>query len=163
MSTFVSVGNATQPFHRLLNAVCELSPQFPQPVMVQYGAAQDFACPHCQCVAFMDMEAFKQQVGKADLLIFHAGAGSVIHAVRAGKVPVLMPRRVELGEHVDNHQVEFARELAATNKVVVCEDASQLAKAVTEALERQRQQQGSPSEPALIGLVRAVLRRYRGI
>ena len=31
MSTFVSVGNATQPFTRLLDAVCALAGQLPQP------------------------------------------------------------------------------------------------------------------------------------
>ena len=134
MSTFVSVGNATQPFSRLLDEVCKLAQELPQPVFVQYGAVQDFSCSHCHAVAFMDMQAFEQQVAKAELLILHAGAGSVIHAVRAGKVPVVMPRRAHLGEHVDDHQLEFARELTTAGKVVMCEDASELADAVSEAL-----------------------------
>lgn len=158
LSTFVSVGNATQPFHRLLDAVCELVHQLPQPVFVQYGSAQDFiCCPSCHAVAFMEMQAFERQVAEAELLILHAGAGSVIHAVRAGKVPVVMPRRAHLGEHVDDHQLEFARELAAAGKVVMCEDVSELADAVAEALERQRKNPNTTGEPALVGMVRAVL------
>lgn len=158
MSTFVSVGNATQPFRRLLDAVCELAPNLPQPVFVQQGAAQDFSCPHCGGIAFMDMQAFEQQVAAAELLILHAGAGSVIHAVRAGKVPVVMPRRGRSGEHVDDHQLEFARELAATGKVVVAYDAATLAQAVAEALQRQRAAGGVVAgESPLVGMVRKLI------
>lgn len=157
VSTFVSVGNATQPFNRLLAAVCELAASLPQPVFVQYGAAQDFHCQGCETAAFVDMPVFEQRVAAAELLILHAGAGSVIHAVRAGKVPVVMPRRARLGEHVDDHQLEFARELATTGKVVLCEEAGDLAKAAMQALARQRQLQSTHSEPALLGMVRAVL------
>jgi hypothetical protein len=36
MSTFVSVGNATQSFSRLLDAVIDIAPTLPQPVIFQY-------------------------------------------------------------------------------------------------------------------------------
>lgn len=160
MSSFVSVGNATQPFARLLEAVCELAPQLPQPVFVQFGAIQSFTCPACTGVAFVEMDEFEQRVSEAELLILHAGAGSVIHAVRAGKTPVVMPRRTSLGEHVDDHQLEFARELEKTGKVLVAHDAVTLGQAVAEALKRQRVSGGAASEePPLVGMVRAVLHR----
>lgn len=161
MSTFVAVGNATQPFRRLLDAVCELAPHLPQPVVVQHGAAQDFACPHCQGVAFMDMQAFERQVAEADMLILHAGAGSLIHAIQAGKIPVVMPRRASHGEHVDDHQVEFARVLEKAGKVVVANDASTLEQAIVLALERQRLLQVSESvEPPLVGMVQKLIVQY---
>lgn len=162
VSTFVSVGNATQPFRRLLDAVCQLARQLPQPVFVQHGAAQDFGCPNCGGVAFMDMQAFEQQIAAAELLILHAGAGSVIHAVRAGRVPVVMPRRGSLGEHVDDHQLEFARELAATGKVVIAYDADSLWQAIAEALKRQRAMASGvvAGEPPLVGLVRKLIVEY---
>lgn len=158
VSTFVSVGNATQPFMRLLEAVCELAPQMPQPVFVQFGAAQSFACPDCTGVAFMEMGEFAQRVNSADLLILHAGAGSVIHAVRAGKTPVIMPRRSSLGEHVDDHQVEFARELEKTGKVFVAHDAATLAQATVAALQHQMLRDAAASgESPLVGMVRLAL------
>lgn len=160
MSTFVSVGNATQPFTRLLEAVCELASQLPQPVLVQFGAAQAFACPGCTGVAFMEMGEFAQRVSEAELLILHAGAGSVIHAVRAGKTPVIMPRRADLGEHVDDHQLEFARELEKTGKVAVAHDTATLAQAAAVALQRQRMRDtAGPAEPPLVEMVRQALSR----
>lgn len=160
MSTFVSVGNATQPFVRLLDAVCELAPQLPQPVLVQFGAAQAFACPGCTGVAFMEMGAFAQRVSEAELLILHAGAGSVIHAVRAGKTPVVVPRRASLGEHVDDHQLEFAHELEKIGKVLVAHDTATLVQAAAAALQRQRlRDTAGAGEPPLVGIVRHALSR----
>jgi UDP-N-acetylglucosamine transferase subunit ALG13 len=49
---------------------------------------------------------------RADVVVSHAGTGSSIAALRAGKVPVLVPRRAARGEHVDDHQEEIALELA---------------------------------------------------
>jgi UDP-N-acetylglucosamine transferase subunit ALG13 len=164
VSTFVSVGNATQPFPRLLDAVCDLARHLPQPVFVQYGAAETFACPACTGAGFLDMDEFAHRVAGSDVLILHAGAGSVIHAVRAGKVPVVVPRRAQFGEHVDDHQVEFARELARMGKIVVCEDTKNLASAVNEALGRQQSRLDEAIEPALVGMVREVISRHaRGL
>lgn len=160
VSTFVSVGNATQPFTRLLEAVCELAPQLPQPVFVQFGAAHAFACPSCTGVAFLEMGEFEQRVSAAELLILHAGAGSVIHAVRAGKTPVIMPRRASLGELVDDHQLEFAHELEKTGKVIVAHDVAALAQAAVSALQRQRLSgKAVDGEPPLVGMVRHALAR----
>lgn len=147
MSTFVSLGNAHQPFRRLLDEVARIAPQLPQPVLVQYGHTV-FDSPACQTTAFMDMEVFVQHVQQAELLILHAGAGSVIHAVQAGKVPVVMPRRVALGEHVNDHQLQFARMLAENKKIVLAEDPSSLLVAAQEALRRQRSGTAESAVPA---------------
>lgn len=47
----------------------------------------------------------------ADLVVAHAGAGSSLASLRAGKCPLLVPRRAAFGEHVDDHQAEIAAEL----------------------------------------------------
>lgn len=47
----------------------------------------------------------------ADVVVAHAGIGSALGALNAGRCPVLVPRRAERGEHVDDHQVQIAREL----------------------------------------------------
>jgi len=83
-----------------------------------------------------------------------------MHAVRAGKVPVIMPRRAHFGEHVDDHQLEFARELEAAGKVVMCETAIKLADSVVKALDRQRYEFRTSREPALVEVVRKLLHDY---
>ena len=158
MSTFVSVGNSTDPFPRLLSAVCEVANQLPMPVFVQYGAAQVFSCPSCTGVAFLEMGEFEQRINEADLLILHAGAGSVINAIRAGKIPVVMPRRAGFGELVDDHQMEFARELEKVGKVSVAHDAASLMHAVELAMQRQKLATDKViNDSPLVAMVRNIL------
>jgi len=133
----VSLGNATQPFPRLLAAVAQCHALLPRPLLVQHGATAPAGLSgllDTNLQAFLPMAAFEAQVAAASLLILHAGAGSVLHAVRAGKTPILMPRRQHLHEHVDDHQLEFARTLAASGHVILAETADDLPPAIARAL-----------------------------
>ena len=160
MSTFVSVGNATQPFCRLLEAVARLTSVLPLPVVVQHGVAPFYA-QDCRAVPFVGMEEFESLVVKAELLIMHAGAGSVMHALRSGKVPVVMPRRARYDEHVDDHQMEFAQALAETGRIVVAENQEQLADAVRRALSLQCGLNNLVKPPsAIVRLVNETLAGY---
>ena len=48
MSTFVTIGNGTQSFHRLLEAVREVIDDLPQPVVIQTGRTP-FVCDRARC------------------------------------------------------------------------------------------------------------------
>lgn len=160
MSTFVSVGNANQPFYRLLDAVCNISEFLPQPVFIQYGAAKDYICPECNCVSFINMFEFQKHIKNSELLIMHAGAGSVINAIQHGKIPVVIPRRQELGEHVDDHQVEFSHVLSETGKVLVVDDMNKLLESCKLSMAGQANADKTPfKEPKLIDMLRDVLDR----
>jgi UDP-N-acetylglucosamine transferase subunit ALG13 len=56
-------------------------------------------------------------------VVAHAGTGSALAALEAGKCAILVPRERAHGEHVDDHQVEMARELAGRSLVVAREAA----------------------------------------
>jgi len=159
MTTFVTVGNATQPFSRLIDAIGRIAGGLPQPVVVQHGSTP-VRFDGTVARRFIDMLEFEELVARAHVLIMHAGAGSVIHAVRAGKVPVIMPRRVERGEHVDNHQVEFAVALASTGKVVVALEVDELEEAVRRAIARQSGFQRWEPSSLLVALVQERLQKY---
>ena len=45
-------------------------------------------------------------------MIAHAGTGSALAVLEAGKAPVLVPRERLHGEHVDDHQRQIGEELA---------------------------------------------------
>jgi UDP-N-acetylglucosamine--N-acetylmuramyl-(pentapeptide) pyrophosphoryl-undecaprenol N-acetylglucosamine transferase len=66
-------------------------------------------------------EAMREAIEWADVVIAHAGCGSAITALEAGKMPLLVPRRKAHSENVDDHQVLLARELAARGLAVVRE------------------------------------------
>jgi len=164
VSTFVSVGNAKQPFRRLLDAVTQLADVLPSPVLVQHGHTP-FISPRCKAVAFLGMEEFEASVRGAELVILHAGAGSIIHALQAGKLPVVVPRLAEYGEHVNNHQMDLARALVGTGRVVVALNLDELLNSIREALSRQRdhiQERAATAatEPGMVGLIRQALAEF---
>jgi UDP-N-acetylglucosamine transferase subunit ALG13 len=51
-------------------------------------------------------------IREADVLVAHAGVGTALAALEVGKCPVLVPRRLAHGEHVDDHQIQIAGELS---------------------------------------------------
>jgi len=150
--TFVSIGNAKQVFPRLLNEVAMIASRLPQPVIVQHGHTP-FECSVCKAKAFMKMEEFAEHVRDASLLIMHAGAGSIINAIESGKVPVVMPRRVSLGEHINDHQVEFAEALAKAGRVIMAE-TGELKGAVAKALSVKGDEKLRDRNSAMLSLVR---------
>ena len=159
MSTFVSIGNAAQPFRRLLDGVTAIARDLPQPVFVQSGNTP-FHAEGCESVPFLDMSEFQSRIERSMLLIMHAGAGSLITAVRAGKLPVVMARCVRYGEHVDDHQVELARELDRAGRIVVANEPAELLSAAREALTRQEGARWAAAAPAMIGMIADVLHSY---
>lgn len=152
MSTFITLGNAHQSFARLLNAVAPLLSSLPQPVVIQYGYTQ-FQSEQAESFAFVEAERFALEVARAEVLIMHAGAGSVIHALGAGKVPIVAPRLAVYGEHVNNHQLEFARELAKMERIVLLEDMTRLQEAVADARAKQLKGRDKHVEPKLVRLI----------
>lgn len=127
---FVTVGTQL-PFDRLTAAVDLWAVQNPaQKVLAQTGAGRaDFA--HIACQPTLDQTAFAAAMEAADVVVAHAGMGSILMAAEAGKPIIIMPRRADLGEHRNDHQSDTAVEMAALSNVTVVEDAAALAKALT--------------------------------
>jgi UDP-N-acetylglucosamine transferase subunit ALG13 len=129
MTALVTVGNTKQPFGRLLYAVTAALEVLPASVIVQSGHTP-FSNPRCEVVPFLGMDRFAELVRTSSTLIMHAGAGSIIHALQAGHRPIVMPRRMSLGEHIDNHQIELAEVLAAYDRIWLVHDAASLRSAL---------------------------------
>lgn len=133
MTTFITVGNATQPFDRLLEAAALITEILPKPVVVQRGVSR-VGHPAWDSRDFVTMQVFDELVRRADLLIMHCGAGSVIHAVRARRRPIVIPRRARCGEIVDDHQVEFAEALDKAGYILLAREAADIPGLVGKAL-----------------------------
>lgn len=57
-------------------------------------------------------DEIERLMASCDVVVAHAGTGTALSSMLAGRPPVLVPRRAEFGEHVDDHQVPTALELA---------------------------------------------------
>ncbi len=143
MSTFVSIGNGTQDFSRLLDEVRRIAAELPQPVVVQHGRTpfESDALPH---FAFTDEAGFLDHLSNCSLFITPGGGGSVFSAIKLGKKPVVVPRLKSFDEIVDDHQVAFAKELHRQGMIVPVYDVANLKAAVDAAIEDPRLPQRQP-------------------
>jgi UDP-N-acetylglucosamine transferase subunit ALG13 len=102
------------------------------------------------------MGMFEALVRRASLIVTHAGAGSIINAVRAGRRPVVMPRLARRGEIIDDHQVELAETLARAGYVFLARDTADLQAAIVRAL-AQNNLAPAADEPSLVVWIRKLL------
>jgi len=123
----VTVGTHEQPFDRLMKAVVALGDS--EPMLVQYGTCTITNGPG-EWVDFLSFDELAERAADARAFICHAGVGSIVLARRCGHRPIIMARRPELGEHVDEHQLELSRRLHQAGLVTVVEDELELAAAV---------------------------------
>ncbi|HTN42813.1 MAG TPA: glycosyltransferase [Nitrospiria bacterium] len=155
----VTAGNATQGFRRLFEAVDKLSSEGAfgdDVVIIQSGNDSSFRASQCKQVDFFPLEQFPHAVRDADLIICHGGAGTLHHCFAAGKVPVVMPRRVKYGEILDDNQIGLVKALAAEGRVIPAYEAEDLPAAIAEARWRNKQPVPPPPSRMLELVARAI-------
>ena len=137
---FVTVGTHEQQFDRLVRVVDQLKENgtLTEPIFIQTGySTYEPKC--CEYSAFVPFRQMKARMTEADVVITHGGPSSFIEAMAAGKVPVVVPRRGDLGEHVNDHQADFVRIVAERQGgIVAVYDVAELASAIERARELSR-------------------------
>ncbi|OGP79269.1 MAG: hypothetical protein A2V86_08545 [Deltaproteobacteria bacterium RBG_16_49_23] len=107
---FVTVGNHYQGFDRLLKKVDEIAPRLTDDIVVQKGYSE--YCPqHTRYFDFVPMDEAVEFIKKSNLVISHAGIGTIILCKEHGKPLIIFPRRKKFGEHGTDHQMEIAKAL----------------------------------------------------
>lgn len=126
LKIFVTVG-AQMPFDRLVLGVDRwASGADGCRVFAQIGPdAQKPA--HIEWTEFLEPPQFRERVLGSDVLVAHAGMGSILTALQYGKPVLVMPRRGSLRETRNDHQVATAERFKALGKVAVAMDESELA------------------------------------
>jgi UDP-N-acetylglucosamine transferase subunit ALG13 len=131
---FVTVGTDHHPFTRLITWIQRwLDDGGDQRVrvLIQHGATPVENGPGR--VRQLDYQELQETLRSASVVITHAGA-TAMEARSTGRLPVIVPRRSELGEHVDGHQLKFGRWLAAEGLAVICNTESELRDALDHAV-----------------------------
>ena len=153
---FVTVGTHHDPFQRLLDGLSLLDGD---ELVVQYGPGG----PPAGVARAADYLPFDEMLAlfrEADKVITHAGVGSILCATREGHVPLVVPRRHDLGEHVDDHQSELTRALAARGSVSAVWEVEELPQLLAAAQSR-RAAEARPV-PSLCGPLNRTLRSLIG-
>lgn len=129
---FVTVGTHTKSFERLVVAMDRYAAGTSEEVVIQSGASTY----HPQAAHWFDYagaDEVQRLTEAARVVVSHAGAGSILMALHAGKPVIVMPRRKRYHEHGDDHQVELAAALEEAGALLVVHEAEQLAAKLAEA------------------------------
>ncbi len=128
---FVTVGTEKFAFDRLLGALHSALEQglIKEDVVAQTGHSR-VSYPLFRSKGFFAFDEQARLIQEADIVVAHAGEGSLLVSLNSGKVPILFPRRAAFGEHVDDHQWELAGRLEKTGRVLVAYSAEELVEKV---------------------------------
>lgn len=158
---FLTVGSQ-MPFDRLAQAVDRwAATQAPGTVFGQIGRT-DWRPQHYACCEALTPAEFKQRVAACELLVGHAGMGTVLTALEHGKPMLLLPRLGALQETRNDHQVATLRWLADKPGIGAAMDEPALLAAL-EAWSRKRgdarptQAAPPPARAQLVGFLRGFI------
>lgn len=134
MRVFLSVGTHSQQFNRLLREMDSLleKKKITAEVFAQTGNS-DYAPRNYKFKKFLDEKEFEEKIVWADLVVSHAGAGTIINALRRSKKMIIVPRMKKFGEHTNDHQLDLAEALEKEGKALAVLDISELGKKILQA------------------------------
>jgi UDP-N-acetylglucosamine transferase subunit ALG13 len=134
---FVTVGTHEQQFNRLVKAVDDLAADGTIAELVfQQTGYSDYVPAHCEHSQFVPAQRMQELMSEASVVITHGGPSSFVEAMAAGKAPVVVPRRAEYGEHVNDHQADFVRIVAERiGGIMPVYDVAELPQAIERARE----------------------------
>lgn len=129
---FVTVGTHEQPFDRLLKCIDKMveKGKIKDKVIIQKGYT-DYEPKNCESYKLISYDKMQEYINEADIVITHGGPASFIAPLAIGKIPIVVPRKKDYNEHVNDHQLEFAKEVEKRMKnIIVAETEKEIEDAI---------------------------------
>lgn len=116
-SVVVSLGTSPYGFRRLVERVAAILP--PDVEVLWQTGATDVSGLGIDARPHVPSAELKAAIERSDVVVSHAGTGAALAALEAGRCPILVPRRAERHEHVDDHQLQIALDFALRDLAIV--------------------------------------------
>lgn len=129
---FVTVGTHEQPFNRLIKCIDNLKKDgwIAEDVVIQTGYST-YEPKYCKWKKLFPYQEMTKLVDEARIVITHGGPSSFIMPLQIGKTPIVVPRRHEFTEHVNDHQVSFSKAVAERmGTIIVVDDIEKLGETI---------------------------------
>lgn len=125
----VTLGTQDKPFDRLIRAVEKQidNGTIKDDVIVQAGVTQ-YKSDKMNIVDYIPIDDFDDIIKKADLIISHAGVGSIITGLKYNKKVIATARLKKYGEHVNDHQIQILDNFSENGYILKLEDFDRLDK-----------------------------------
>ena len=155
---FVAVGTQL-PFDRLVRTIDEWAGKEGRAGIFAQIANSLFVPRHMESAAFISPKEFRQRTEEADVVIAHAGMGTIITALELGKPVLVMPRLAKLGEQRNDHQLASARAFQNQGRIVVAWDETELREQLRtiDQLVGARKHLAKEADPRLVNTIRDFL------
>jgi UDP-N-acetylglucosamine transferase subunit ALG13 len=151
---FVTVGT-DGPFDRLIEAMDAWAGAQPRTEIIAQIGHSNLKPRNMKWHHFLEPPQFREYFSSAELIVAHAGMGTILSALRFEKPLLVMPRRASLGEQRNEHQLATAKRLLELDKVNVAFDESELIVNLSNFKALQpRAKTGPYAEPRLISALR---------
>jgi UDP-N-acetylglucosamine transferase subunit ALG13 len=135
---FVTVGTQFS-FDRLIKGVDSWFEDTNQSVEVVAQICQSAYLP--KRFVFQDFLAaneFDEKFKEAEFIVSHAGMGNIIKAIDYRKRIIIMPRRSELGEHRNDHQIDTSKYFESIDGIEVVNTDKELRDALSRLTSKQQ-------------------------
>lgn len=116
------------PFDRLMSMVVSWAAKNPlvaDEIYCQVGPSGRSVKPIASS-DFLSPDKYDEITSQADVIVAHAGIGSILSAYEKNIPIIIMPRKSELGEHRNNHQASTSREFLKRKGVYVVDSEKEL-------------------------------------
>jgi UDP-N-acetylglucosamine transferase subunit ALG13 len=130
----VVVGTDHHPFDRLIDWVNGWLVTHPEQVpgfFVQSGSTS--VVPACPGSQWLDAKRLDAMLDDADVIVSHGGPASIAAAWSRGLLPIVVPRLSQLGEHIDDHQLDFSLKMAELGRIRLAQTSAEFVGIMTAA------------------------------
>ncbi len=137
---FVTVGSML-PFDRLVQSMDNWSKSNrDEKVVCQIGGG-NYIPENMEWHRMLTSSKFMDLVSQCDLLVAHAGMGSVFSAIEYNKPVLLVPRYADTGEHTTDHQIHTADWLRKNKELIISYRDDDISAKISEAKNQERDKQ----------------------
>lgn len=122
---FVITGTQ-EPFDRMIKAVDEIASILSNIPFFAQVSTSKLSTPHLKSFGFIPPLEFNRYFDDAELIISHAGMGTILSALERDKPIIIMPRLAKWGEHRNDHQLATCNAFEKLGYVNVAYDEEEL-------------------------------------
>ena len=122
---FVTIGTQ-EPFDRLIKLMDNISQKLNLDITAQVSLSSTYKSRHLKCVNFLNPTEFDKILLESELIVAHAGMGTIISSLVNKKPLIVFPREKKLMEHRSDHQIATANYFEDVGYINVARDEFQL-------------------------------------
>lgn len=141
----------------------EISTRLSEPILIQRGYS-NYIPQNAKFFNFVPFDQAVEYIRTSNLVISHAGIGTIILCQKIGTPLIIIPRRKELGEHFNNHQLEIVEALKNRKygNLYPLEDETHLEEKILEILKKEKSSLSSENQgrKQLIKTIREFVERF---